>query len=66
MPEKARQLLELLGEPSRLARRQLVPHQRTDPIDDLGDGQQTLHTRQIDAPVVHESLDRFQTLQFVT
>ncbi len=35
------------------------------PLDGFGDGEQTLHPRQVDAAVVHEMLDEAETFQLV-
>jgi len=55
-------LVEFLGETAaRFARRQrVVPHERSQPLHDLGDLEQPLDTGQVDASVVNETLDELQ------
>src|SRR5262245_21646149 len=62
--EQARQVIELLRQAAALpGGERLVAHERTDPLDDLGDRQQALHPGEVDSAVVDEPLDRLEPLQ---
>src|SRR5215468_6074166 len=63
----ARDLVELLNDAApAVARRQcLVPDERPDSLDDLSDRQQTLHARQVSAPLTDAVLEHLQTIEII-